>query len=817
MTGRLRLALVAALATALTSSALLPLVDAGSWIAQGLGAILLVALVGEGARRIRVPRPIVGLTQVAALVPYLLLVCVPDASGPIPTPSSVDAFVELMRTGGQDIREFSTPAPATPGIVAILLTVMGGVAVIVDMIAVTYAQAAPAGLPLLALYSVPAALSQSGLGWAVFLIAALAYVLLLLAEGRERLLRWGRPLAPPIPPGYPPMRQYRPPARGGGRIGVAALAVAVAVPALIPLSANRLLDKNDNGPQSHRLTTINPVVKLSDELNRAENRELMRYRTTSASPGSIYLRISSLDRFDGRSWQPSERQLTDVPKDFPKPPGLDQGVRTTEVITRVESDRDYDQGSLPMPYPATQVQVKGSWRYEPEGRLLLADNKQGLRGLGWTVTSLDVEPTPAQLKAAGPPPPALAPYVALNLPSDMVNRIRQQAQRIGGNGTSYDRARNLEEWFARSNQFRYDTKVPPGNGASALENFLEQKVGYCEQFSSAMAVMARTLGIPARIAVGFIPGTQQADMSYKVSSHDAHAWPELYFSGAGWIRFEPTPSRGNSPSYAQQDVAPVAPSATPGSAGDLPTKQPQTVPSAGPSTATTSAPAAVGASSDGPRLSGRVLLIGGAVLLAVLLVVAPMLVRTRVRRRRFAALTRDVAADVDADDRAGPVLGGWAEVLDTARDLGHPAPDAETPRQAAERLLAVLAVDAPAAEGAGDADDTGRLAAGSAVLAAREALPRIALATERLLYAATPPVREPGLGEDVRAVRRGLLARAGRGRRLRASLLPPSLRRRGGPSRAERRYTLAERLRPRLPRRRRDGGPGGTPKPADLG
>ncbi|OPC83290.1 hypothetical protein B4N89_22210 [Embleya scabrispora] len=613
------------------------------------------------------------------------------------------------------------------------------------------------------------------------------------------------------------MRQYRPPARGGGRIGVAALAVAVAVPALIPLSANRLLDKNDNGPQSHRLTTINPVVKLSDELNRAENRELMRYRTNSATPGSIYLRISSLDRFDGRSWQPSERQLIDVPKDFPKPPGLDQGVRTSEVVTRVESDRDYDQGSLPMPYPATQVQVKGSWRYEPEGRLLLADNKQGLRGLGWTVTSLDVEPTPAQLKAAGPPPPALAPYVALNLPSDMVNRIRQQALRIGGNGTSYDRARNLEEWFARSNQFRYDTKVPPGNGASALENFLEQKVGYCEQFSSAMAVMARTLGIPARIAVGFIPGTQQADMSYKVSSHDAHAWPELYFSGAGWIRFEPTPSRGNSPSYAQQDVAPVAPSATPGSAGDLPSKQPQTVPSAGPSTATTSAPAAVGASSDGPRLSGRVLLIGGAVLLVVLLVVAPMLVRARVRRRRFAALTRDVAADVDADDRAGPVLGGWAEVLDTARDLGHPAPEAETPRQAAERLLAVLAVDAPAADGAGEADDTGRLAAGSAVLAAREALPRIALATERLLYAATPPVREPGLGEDVRAVRRGLLARAGRGRRLRASLLPPSLRRRGGPSRAERRYALAERFRPRLPRRRRGEGPGGTPKPADLG
>ncbi|MFI6580667.1 transglutaminaseTgpA domain-containing protein [Embleya sp. NPDC050493] len=810
MTGRLRLALVAGLATALTSSSLLPLVDAGGWIAQGLGAILLVALVGEGARRIRVPRPIVGLCQLAALVPYLLLVCVPDASGPIPTPSSIDAFVNLLRVGGQDIREFTTPAPASPGIVAILLLVMGGMAVLVDMIAVTYAQAAPAGLPLLALYSVPAALSRSGLGWAIFLIAALAYVLLLLAEGRERLLRWGRPLTPPVPAGYPPLRQYRPPARGGGRIGLTALAVAVAVPALIPLSANRLIDKNDNGPKSHRLTTINPVVKLSDELNRAENVELMRYRTNAATPGSIYLRISSLDRFDGRTWQPSERQLTDVPREFPKPAGLDAAVRTTEVTTRIEANNNYRQGSLPMPYPASQVQVKGNWRFEPEGRLLLGDNKQDTRSLGWTVTSLDVEPTPAQLKAAAPPPPSLAPYVSLPLPTDMVNRIRQQALRIGGNGTSYDRARNLEEWFARSNQFRYDTKVPQGNGASALENFLEQKVGYCEQFSSAMAVMARTLGIPARVAVGFIPGTLQTDLTYKVSSHDAHAWPELYFSGAGWIRFEPTPSRGNSPSYAQQDIAPVVPSASPGSAGELPTKQPQTAPSAAPSVSASTAPVTAGGSSDEPWLSGRVLLIGSGIALFVLLAAAPMLTRGRVRARRLAALTRNVAADGadEPGDRAGPVLGGWTEVLDTARDLGHPAPDAETPRQATERLLRVLS------ERPGAADGDAAHPESAALLAAREALPRIALATERLLYAQTPPTREPGLGEDVRAVRKGLLAQAGRGRRLRATLLPSSLRRRGRPSPAERRYAFVERFRPR---RRRSDGPGPTAKPVDIG
>jgi len=788
MTGRLRLALVAGLATALTSSSLLPLVEAGDWIAQGLGAILLVALVGEGSRRIRVPRPIVGLTQLAALVPYLLLVCVPHASGPIPTPDSIDAFVDLLGVGGSDIQEYTAPAPASDGIAAILLCVMGGVAILVDTIAVTYAQAAPAGLPLLALYSVPAALSRSGLGWAIFLIAALAYVLLLLAEGRERLLRWGRPLLPAAPPGHPRHRPHRPPARGGGRIGLAALAVAVAVPALIPLTANRLIDNDKDGSNSRRLTTINPVVKLSDQLNQAENVELMTYRTNATSPGSIYLRISSLDRFDGRTWQPSERPLTDVPGRLPPPRGLFDSMPTTEVVTTVEANDNYKQGSLPMPYPATQVRVKGDWRFEPEGRLLLGDDKQDTRGLEWTVTSLDVQPTPAQLQVAGPPPPELAPYRALPLPPDTAHRIREQALRVAGTGTMYDQARNLEAWFARSNQFRYDTTVPPGNGASALENFLEQKVGYCEQFSSAMAVMARSLGIPARVAVGFIPGTLQSDLTYKVSSHDAHAWPELYFDGAGWIRFEPTPSRGNSPSYASQDVAPATPSASPGAAEELPEQRPEESRSAAPSESA-STPAVVAADSDDPGVPGRVLLVAGAIVLAVLLLAAPMLARARVRRRRLAALSRDASADADPLDPHGAILGGWTEVLDTARDLGHPAPEAETPRGTAERLLAVLAAPArPDAEPA-------------TAEAAREALPRLARTAERLLYSAAPPTREPGMGEDVRAVSRGLIAAAGRGRRLRARVLPPSLRRHDRATLAERRYALTRRI--GVPRSRR--------------
>ena len=87
--------------------------------------------------------------------------------------------------------------------------------------------------------------------------------------------------------------------------------------------------------------------------------------------------------------------------------------------------------------------------------------------------------------------------------------------------------------------------APVGNGVNTLEAFLSDseggRVGYCEQFASAMAVMARVLDIPARVAVGFLDPEQVGANQYEYSTHDLHAWPELYFEGAGWVRFEPTP------------------------------------------------------------------------------------------------------------------------------------------------------------------------------------------------------------------------------------------------------------------------------------
>ena len=101
----------------------------------------------------------------------------------------------------------------------------------------------------------------------------------------------------------------------------------------------------------------------------------------------------------------------------------------------------------------------------------------------------------------------------------------------------------LQQWFRSGGGFTYSTENARGSGMRAIRDFLlENKSGYCEQFATGMALMARIAGIPSRVGIGFLPGQSGKDGQYTVRMHDMHAWPELYFQGTGWVRFEPTPA-----------------------------------------------------------------------------------------------------------------------------------------------------------------------------------------------------------------------------------------------------------------------------------
>src|SRR3954447_2650808 len=209
MSGRARLALCAWAATLMASCALLPLVSPATWILQVAVMLAVQTGVGAATRRVPLARPLTVAAQALVTLMMLTLVFARQQAliGIVPGPDAFRHFADLLQQGSDDIARYAIPAPLESD--GIRLMILGGVLMIglaVDTLAVTFRSAAPAGLPLLALYSVAAGLSDGGTDWLWFLVAAAGYLLLLLAEGRDRLSQWGRVFSggAPRPGGMPP-------------------------------------------------------------------------------------------------------------------------------------------------------------------------------------------------------------------------------------------------------------------------------------------------------------------------------------------------------------------------------------------------------------------------------------------------------------------------------------------------------------------------------------------------------------------------------------------------------------------------------------
>ncbi|MEV7048296.1 DUF3488 and transglutaminase-like domain-containing protein [Streptomyces anulatus] len=766
MSGRARLALCAYAATLLAAGALIPLVDGVGWLVQAAVLLGVQSGVGALARRVPLARTLTIAVQTLVTLLLLTLVFVRDHAlfGVLPGPEALMRLGELLVAGGEDVGTYAIPAPMTDGI---KLMVVGGVILIglaVDALAVTFRSAAPAGLPLLALYSVAAGLSDGGASWLWFLLAASGYLLLLLAEGRDRLSQWGRVFSGAarnsggLADGLAGVGGGSSPVRTGRRIGVLALGIALVAPLALPALDSGLLGGkgpgNGRGSGGGTISAVNPLVSLQNNLNQPDNREVMTYRSNIENPQSLYLRILALDEFNGSEWRSSTRRLTDVPDRLPQPTGLGRDVSVTEVRTNISASRSYQQTYLPLPYPASEVRVGGRWRYEPEGRTLVGDDGQTTRGAQYEVGSLVVEPTADQLAAAGSPPEELVREYT-QVPGSLPGVVAETAEQVTeGASNAYEQAVKLQDWFATDGGFTYDTTVTSGTGSSAITRFLRDREGFCIHFSFSMAAMARTLGIPARVAVGFTPGTMKADGAISVGLRDAHAWPELYFEGVGWTRFEPTPSRGSTPSWTRPEVptdsasdvaqpsegTSAEPSAAPSAEDSCPPQLRQEG-GCGPS----QEPGAALPTDRGTPLWKVLLVVHAAVLLVAALVLSPLLWRLRARNRRLGSGGRTPA------DAAARTLAAWREISDEAWDHGIAPDESLTPRKAAARIVRLGRLDTTAAE----------------------AVHRIAGSVEQVLYAPEPRPAA-GLAEDALTVRAGLRASAGRGTRLRATLLPRS-------------------------------------------
>ena len=397
---------------------------------------------------------------------------------------------------------------------------------------------------------------------------------------------------------------------------------------------------------------------------------------TTENGDGTYLKLTTLSNFDARGFGLSNARVrSDVPGgdlSLPEPPGVTRPTRELRTSVTIGT---FESEWLPAPYAPRSIAVDGEWGYLWPSLSVLSvgtNRTSATKGLTYTVTSAVSSPDVAGLEAAeaGRPEDIESTQVPADLPpeiAEVANRVTQ------GRETAGAKAIALEEYLT-SGTFRYSLDPAPGSSYSSLVDFLtETNTGYCEQFAGAMAAMARTLGIPSRVVVGFTPGTASGT-KHTVSSHDMHTWPELYFEGYGWVAFEPTPGRGAG---GQEPGPTPTASATP-TASPTPTAQPTSTPTAVPTQAP--APTAGGGSNGFP------LWFAGVLAALAVAAAAPATLRVFARRRRLSERT----------DAASAALDAWDEIRAAAVDLSRSWPSG-SPRYVAAGLASELGDEATAA------------------------------------------------------------------------------------------------------------------------
>lgn len=572
--------------------------------------------------------------------------------GFIPTLDTVDALRSLEADGTASIANQSLPADADTGIVFLLCVGIAVICVALDLLALSLRVPSFTGIPLLVLLLVPSLVDPTLDDGLFFAATAAVYVAILLVRSR--------------------------PAGRGAAIGIAAAAVAAALVLPTFLPPVILAETGQNGP-SGASTGINPILTLGEDLRRGDAQLALTY--TTSEQGGVYLRLTALDDFSGASWKPTATDViagNDIAA-VGAVPGLGEEVPRSSATTDITVGNILSRW-LPAPYAPTSITgVEGTWSWEPDG-LAIRTETSNARNQQYEVQSLTIAPSVDQLIAAGTTvEPGLERYLAI--PDDLPPVVAQTALEVVGDAaTNYEKAIALQSYFL-SDEFTYSEEAPvengyDGSGASVLAAFLQAKSGYCVHFSSAMASMARTLGIPARVAVGFTPGDltnlpDGAGIEYRVTTHNLHAWPELYFAGIGWVRFEPTPGRGFAPSFAPLAVDDPA---TPDVDESVPT--PAVTSSApattAPSAVPTDAPVPTSSAVAGEDAASRPLSAWWIVLAALAaLLLVPSIVRGARRSVRIRRTSRGSAA------------AAWDELRDTADDLGLQTSVTRTPRQLA--------------------------------------------------------------------------------------------------------------------------------------
>ncbi len=716
---------------------------AAGWARPSALAVLAVAVTGGLLRALTAARPVVLAGQAVVLLEVLALVHGRGHlwRGVLPTPDTAQAVGVLLGDAYRTVTTYSAPAPSDRGTTLAISLLVGVAALATDAIAVTYRTPALAGLPLLAAYLAAATNTGTGLaGWFI-LPGGVLWLAMVGRQGIRTLRTWGGTASGTGSRGDASTAF----ATAGRVVGGLALAAAVVVPGLVPHLPTTFvadgLGRGTGGRGNGATVRLSTSIDVARDLADRSTDTVITYRTSAPEPEP--LRVGLLDTYRRGRWQAAP-DVTFVPLDGQLPgSSADADVkRTTERIEVTSS-------SVGIPQVAMPANPLGS--PFPEGSFRLTGN--GLVELTQPVGSYTVEYTQLAPEAAqfGATPPGSAPDPEdLALEDRSADRIRALLADITRPGDTPLETAVAIQGYLRGPDFTYSEDLADDTAGGAqpeepLIRFLETKRGYCVQFSSAMIMLARAAGIPARMAVGFLPGTTDRDQRV-VRVNDAHAWPELFFPQLGWMRFEPTPGvrSGLAPAYTRESTAPEnnglpVPSTSASSSANPGARPTQDVTAGNPQDTagdTTGTDVFAVARRHLATLGGVL----GVLVLAALTPLGAWLARRRARRRAV-----DDAARVEAE---------WQSLLLRLGDVGLVPGDGATPRQASRQLGrdAYLTPDEDAALG------------------------RVVDALEQARYA-RPGVELPDVAPDARTVRRAAVGRRRRSDRLRALFLPEEGRR----------------------------------------
>jgi transglutaminase-like putative cysteine protease len=680
--------LIGLLASALAVIPLKTLFSDNGWLVDAWLAMLVV-IVPAAALRLRRPAGALDIWPgILLLVPWLTGRYVSGHAwlGIIPTTGTWHDISRLMNALHHTTRDEVAPVHTTIAIRLVLCALVGLLAALIDLVAVVGHRAALAGVPMLAVYTIAGAVPRTPVPWIWFTFAAIGYLLLLGLDAESDVRNWGRHIRG---------RRRRSSAPGasvtGKRIAVIAVLAAIALPLLAPSHPRNLLadvfHHHGSGPGAFGAGgdggSISPFAALKGQLTRSKPIPLMNVHVSGAGRFvPFYLRVNVLSEYSAKGWSAADHGATEpiASTGFNTTPPPGPGERRVPMQARITiSGLDGNVPVFAVPDAVSGVDPGTSW--SPLDQLLI-----GSVHSGQVINEHFEQPEPTLLQLRSSPAATQDVGGALgSVPSGVPDYARRLVARLTGNaGSPYQRALAIQRYFTDpGNGFVYDLRSSVGDSGSALVDFLKGKHGFCQQYAAAMAVMLRVAGVPSRVVLGYMHDAPDASGNFSVSTEDAHAWVEAYFRGIGWIPFDPTPASGLADPL-HTDLRWAKHAGGGGQPNNTDINRPNATGSGHPSTgaAGSSGPTPGTAQHHGGGGGGAA---GGislqtvltvVIVLAVLLVLLiPALIRWRRRRRRLAAARRD-----------GDAEALWAELSDTAVDLGYVWSPARSPRQVAQWL-----------------------------------------------------------------------------------------------------------------------------------